>query len=155
MKPTQAQTTYIERVGRWWESVSGSRNAGQILGWLMICDPAHQSSAQLMEALHISAGSISTQVRVLETIGLVERITFRGDRATYYQLRPNVWVEIMGGEEARIREMRELAAAAAAVRPVERPDRVDDLARVADFFLEQWPALMQRLSEFLEKERAS
>lgn len=155
MKPDPGQIEFIERVGRWWETVSGSRAAGQILGWLMICEPPYQSAPQLVEALHISAGSVSTQARTLESVGLVERTTFPGDRATYYQLKPNVWTDIMWAEQQRIEEMKTIADAALGVVPDERPDRVVDLGRVTEFFIERWPELMDDLREHLEKERAS
>ncbi len=155
MKPNPEQSAFVERVGRWWESLAGSRAAGAILGWLMVCEPAHQSSAGLAEALKISAGSVSTQTRLLERVGLVERITFPGDRMTYYQLRPHVWLQMMWSEQQRIEEMRDIATAARLVMPDERPDRVEDLGRVAEFFLERWPDLMDGLMAHLEKERAS
>lgn len=155
MKPTTAQSAFVERVGRWWESLAGSRSAGSILGWLMVCEPAHQSSAGLAEALKISAGSVSTQTRLLERVGLVERVTFPGDRMTYFQLRPHVWLQMMWSEQRRIEEMRAIAEAARAVMPDERPDRVEDLGRVAEFFLERWPGLMDGLTVYLQKERAS
>lgn len=155
VKPSSSQSSFAERVGRWWESVAGSRSAGLILGWLMVCEPAHQSSTELVDALKISAGSVSTQTRLLERIGLVERITFPGDRITYYQLKPHVWLQVMWGEQQRIEEMRAVAEAGRAVMPEVRPDRVDDLARVSEFFLERWPGLMDDLTEYLGKERAS
>lgn len=140
-------------MGRWWETGTGSRTAGRILGWLMICEPAHRSSAQLVDDLHLSAGSVSTQTTVLERIGFLERVTFPGDRVAYYRLPEGVWVELMRTEQQRIAEMRELAAAASAVLPEERPDRVEDLGRVAHFFSEEWPTLMERLVRKVEKER--
>ncbi len=149
------QSAFVERVGRWWESLAGSRAAGAILGWLMVCEPAHQSSAALVEALKISAGSVSTQARLLERIGLVERVTFPGDRMTYFQLRPHVWLQMMWSEQLRIEEMRAIAEAARDVMPAERPDRVEDLGRVAEFFLDRWPDLMHGLTVYLQKERAS
>ena len=155
MKPTAEQSQFIERVGRWWEQFSGSRSAGQIVGWLMICEPAHQSSSELVDALQISAGSVSTQARLLETVGLVERVTFPGDRSTYYQLKPHVWLEIMWSEQQRIEEMKHLADSAAPLTPETRPDRVHELGLMAEFFLERWPDLMAELSDYLEKERAS
>lgn len=154
MKPTSEQSAFIERVGRWWENVSGSRTAGQIVGWLMICEPAHQSSAELSERLKVSTGSVSTQTRVLERIGFLDRITFPGDRATYYQLKPHVWLELMWTEQQRIEEMKSLADAAQSLIPEARPDRVEELGEIAEFFLSRWPALMADLTEYLKKERA-
>jgi hypothetical protein len=83
----------------------------------------------------------------------VERVTFPGDRVTYYQLPEGVWVELMRTELQRIEEMRGLAAAATDVLPQERSDRVEDLDRVALFFHEEWPGLMERLVRKVEKER--
>lgn len=102
----------------------------------------------------MSGGSVSTQTTVLERIGFLERLTFPGDRATYYQLRPNVWVELMKGESERLRQMKKLAEAGREVVPHERPDRVEDLDRVASFFLDEWPDTMKRLMKYLEEERS-
>lgn len=143
---------YVEAVGRWWEATSGSRVGGRILGWLQICEPVHQSSADLAEKLSISTGSVSTQVRTLEFIGLVERVTFPGDRATYFQFRRNAWNELMWEEKQRLEEMMALTALAAKVLPEERPERVTHLRLVARFFLDEWPALMKRLNDYMEKE---
>jgi len=152
MNPSPEQHIFIEKVGRWWEVV-GSRSAGRILGWLMICEPAPRSAAQLTEELQLSGGTVSTQTTVLERVGFLERVTFPGDRVTYYALPPNVWVELMKTESARIQEMKDLADAGAGVIPVERPDRVEDLGRVASFFLEDWPDTMERLMSYLKERR--
>ncbi len=154
MALTQPQVDFVERAGRWWEQV-GTRSAGRILGWLMICDPPHRSAAQLQEELHLSAGSISTQTSSLERVGFVERITFPGDRASYYQLRPHIWLELMRAEQDWIRRTRALADSAHAVVPETRPDRVTELAEVSDFFLAEWPGLMARLEAHVKEEKAS
>jgi DNA-binding MarR family transcriptional regulator len=152
MKPTIAQSDYVEKVGRWWEAATGSRAAGRILGWIMICEPPHQSAADLIETLDLSSGSVSNQVRVLETVGLLERVTFGGDRASYYQLRPHAWVEVMLEKQSGTEELLALAHAAESVLPTDRPERVTELARVAEFWNEEWPALIARLKEHLIKE---
>lgn len=118
----------------------------------MISDPPHQSSSDLVAALELSAGSVSTQIRLLERI-LVERITFPGERATYYQLRPDVWVGVMMSEPEHIRNMMRIAEAASDVMPEERPDRVTDMGFISRFLLDRWPTLMEELKVELEKER--
>jgi DNA-binding transcriptional regulator GbsR (MarR family) len=153
MKPTRAQGEYIERIGRWWEKGTGSRTSGRILGWLMICDPPYQSSSQLSETLQVSAGSVSTQIRFMENLGIVERITFAGDRVSYFQLKPNVWTEIMWSELDQLKEWQEMAKLGAAVRPAERPERVDNIGFIADFLLRRWPSLMKDLVDHLDKEK--
>jgi DNA-binding transcriptional regulator GbsR (MarR family) len=151
MKPSPRHVEFIEKVGRFWESIAGSRIAGRILGWLMICEPDHQSAAELVEALDASTGSVSTQIRQLEQIGFVERITFPGDRASYYRLRELVWSGLMAGEQQRIDTWRDIVAGASEILPTERPERVTELGAIADFFADEWPALMERLTRHLER----
>lgn len=150
MNITDAQSDYVERVGRFWKSLSMGRTAGRILGWLMICDPPHQSAVELRSNLGVSAGSISTQVRLLEQLGLVERVTFSGSRASFYQLPDHVWSRSMDTELVRIVQMRALAEAGSAVIPNIRPERVTELEEVARFFAEEWPGLLERLHRRVE-----
>lgn len=154
MKPTAEQLHYVEMVGRWWEAVAGSRSGGRILGWLMICDPPHQSSAQVIEALDLSAGSVSNQLRFLEGLGLIERVTFPGDRSSYFQMREHAWVDVMLQKQAGTESLLALAEAAAEVMPAKRPDRVLELAQVARFMNDEWPLLLARLKETLIKENS-
>lgn len=118
---------------------------------MMICEPPHQSSSDLVDALELSTGTVSTQIRVLERILFVERVTFPGDRATYFQLKPDVWIGVMMSEPDHIRRMMELAEAATAVTPEIRPDRVTDMGFIASFLLDRWPSLMNELLEQLKE----
>lgn len=149
--PVGEASQFVERVGRFWESVAGSRTAGRILGWLMICDPQHQSSAELVAALSVSTGSVSTQIRQLETLGLVERVTFPGDRARYYHLPDKVWSRFVKEDLGRLTAMRKLAEAGAAVLPAVRPERVTELGVIADFLIDEWSSLMERLDQRLSQ----
>lgn len=44
---------------------------GQILGWLLICEPPYQSFSDLTENLDISKASVSNTTRVLLERGLI------------------------------------------------------------------------------------
>lgn len=147
MKPEQSE--FVEESGRFWESQGMSRTAGRLLGWLMICEPPHQSAAELVSDLEISTGSVSTQVRVLEQVAMLERITFSNDRATYFRLRDHVWARLMEGEMDRLQHLRKLAASAHNVVPIERSERVTELALVTEFFIDEWPNLLSRLAQQL------
>lgn len=129
-----------------------SRTSGRILGWLMICEPEHQSAKDLVDTLSLSTGSASTQIRMLEQLELVERTSFPGDRVRYFRLPPMAWSKLMQGELARIIEMRKLAEAGMGVLPATRPERVTELASIADFFSEEWPPLLERLEDRIVKE---
>lgn len=150
MKLTSEQNEFVERVGRWWEVGTGSRVSGRILGWLMICEPPYQSSAELTETLQISAGSVSTQLRFMENLSLLERVTFAADRASYFQLKPDVWVDLMWSEIDQLNQWKEIAELGVSVRPSER---VDDIGFIARFLLGRWPSVMEDLVDELKKEK--
>lgn len=153
MKPTSEQHEFVEHMGRWWETGTGSRAAGRILGWLMICEPTHRSAGELVEELDLSAGSVSTQLRLLGSLQFVEKVTFPGDRLTYFQLKPDVWMTVMASEMDHLDRMRQISEVGANVVPEERPERVTDVGHIAQFFLDKWPLFMDELRVYLEKVR--
>lgn len=142
---------FVEMVGRFWESWGQPRTAGRILGWLMICDPPEQSSADLGEALDASAGSVSTTTRQLMQVGLVDRVTFPGDRASYFRLHEHAWIQVMQARLEGIRGLHQLALAAESLTPELRADRVKDLRFITEFMLEEWPGVMDRMQSQLEE----
>jgi len=153
MTMSDAQRQYSERLGAYWESVGFSRAGGSIIGFLTVCEPAHQSQAQIAAALHLSSGSVSTQVRHLEGVGLLERVRFPGERTQHYQMPEGAWWRVMESETGRINAIGTLADAGAAVLPAHRPDRITDMGAMARFFAAEWPALLARMQEYQRTER--
>ncbi|WP_328609397.1 transcriptional regulator [Amycolatopsis sp. NBC_00345] len=64
---------------------------GRILGWLMICEPAEQSAADIAAGIRASRASMTTNIRSLTTTGLVRRYTRAGERTAYYRLDDQAW----------------------------------------------------------------
>jgi len=90
------------------------RSATRILGWLVVCTPAHQTGPELQRGLHLSAGSVSTATDLLLQLGLIERTTFPGDRRLHYRLRADAWEVVLGQRLQVFRQLRQVAEAAAA-----------------------------------------
>lgn len=152
MTDADARSAYAARVAQYWETVGFAPAAGAILGHLMVCEPASQTQAQLASALHLSAGTVSTQLRTLLASTLVEKVRLPGERAQRYQLPENVWLRLIGSETERIAGLRVLVDAAGDATPETRPDRIGALDTVVRFFEAEWPRLMDRYDEFLRKE---
>jgi DNA-binding transcriptional regulator GbsR (MarR family) len=74
-----------------------------------VCEPDYQSAEDLAACLHASRGSISMATRSLIRMGYVERHTKRGDRRTYYRIRPGTWTAIFEHLIQSITKMRQLA----------------------------------------------
>ena len=65
------QAAFVEEMGQYLSSVGMTPMAGRMLAWLLICDPAEQTAAELADMLRASRGAISGAARALETAGFV------------------------------------------------------------------------------------
>lgn len=77
------------------EEMGHPRIYGQILGWLLICDPPHQSFPDLMENLDISKASVSNTTRMMLETGLIEKVRVKGERQTYFKLKEGSLIEFL------------------------------------------------------------
>src|SRR5512135_2701448 len=85
---------FIQHMGGYFESSGVPPIGGRILGLLMV---SHEplSAQDIAAMLHISRASISTNFRVLDAGGLVERFTSHADRVTYYTFPDTAWEQAM------------------------------------------------------------
>jgi DNA-binding transcriptional regulator GbsR (MarR family) len=81
----------------------------RVLGFMVVCRPPVQSAQQIMDALTLSAGSVSAAVNALHDDGLLERVNLAGDRHVYYRLTPQGWGRVV---EARFQALIEVRRAA-------------------------------------------
>src|SRR5882724_10041241 len=77
---------YIDDTGLLLENAGLPRIAGQVLGWLQVCEPETQSLPDIVAALGISKASASTTTRFLQHVGIVEKTILPGDRRDYYRV---------------------------------------------------------------------
>ena len=154
LKPSEAQ--FIEECGVVYEQVGLPRMSGRIIGWLLICEPAHQSLTELGEALQASKGSISTMTRVLLQIGLIKRVSIAGDRRDYVAMPSGGLSQLMRQQISRTVTFRQLAEhgmqAIAGSRP-ERSGRLRELHDLYSFLEREMPALMNRWERESKKQK--
>jgi DNA-binding transcriptional regulator GbsR (MarR family) len=90
-KLTPEQRDFIEKHGMLIEEVGHPRMAGRIEGALLMTEPKGMTMVDLCQILQASKSSISTTIRLLQELGLVERVIMPGDRKEYYRTgRQNV-----------------------------------------------------------------
>ena len=121
--------------------------AGRIFGWLLICEPPHQSSEELAQVVGASKGSISSMTRLLIQSGVVERMGLPGKRGTYYRLKPESWSELVRSRLNNLTALRQLAQQGLALMAGKEPELQKRLQELRDFhaFLErEIPALLDR-----------
>ncbi len=148
--PTDAELTFADHAGRFYANRYGfPPMVGRLLGYLTICDPPHQSIAELADALLASRSAIAGAVKHLETTRLVLRTRAAGERMDRVQLdisSPNA-TGLDAGEYVEVgnlaREGLEVLAGASA----ERRAVLTEMSAFADFLVEQIPLLGQRWEE--------
>ena len=78
----------MEEFGLLYEQMGGTRMAGRVSGYLLMCDPPIQSLTQMAEALGVSKAAVSGAVRVLLQYGVVELVGEPGQRGDFYRALP-------------------------------------------------------------------
>jgi len=87
---------FIERIGLSAEADGLPRIAGRMMGFFVI-HGGPVSFTELADRLQVSRGSVSTNARLLESLGVIERISLPGDRQNYYQLSERPYVRLIEG----------------------------------------------------------
>jgi DNA-binding transcriptional ArsR family regulator len=91
-----AMLHWVERVATFFSERYGLPPiTGRILGWLLICDPPEQSAADIAHAIGASRASLTTNLRILTTGGLVHRLTRMGGRTAYYRIDDDAWEKVI------------------------------------------------------------
>ena len=145
---------FVEDVGLLMERGGIPRMAGRIVGWLLICDPPHQSTGDLTQMLHASKASISTMTRLLVQMGLVEQVGVPGQRRDHFHIKPGAWDGLMREwlEELTLgRQLLDRGLELLEGKPAELKQRLKEAREVYAFFEEGYPALLERWERELKR----
>ncbi|MDH5560611.1 MAG: MarR family transcriptional regulator [Deltaproteobacteria bacterium] len=138
---------FIEEFGLLIEKFGATRMSGRVLGWLTIAEPKHQNMGQLVEVLKAAKSSVSTALKFLVQIHLVEKCSIPGERTDYYRLKEGVWSGVFDLAMYKILKMRELADRGLTLLEELNPERLEALREMRDiygFLEEQFPILIKQ-----------
>lgn len=123
---------FIERMGLAAEEEGLPRIAGRLMGLVML-EGGPFSFEQLVERLQVSRGSVSTNTRLLEERGVLERTSRPGDRHLYYRVADDPYRAMVTSVLRRKRRMRGIIEDALEELPEERTEERGRLRRMARF----------------------
>jgi predicted transcriptional regulator len=87
---------WVEQVATFCHEVCGlAAITGRILGWLLICEPPAQSAGEIAETIGASRASMTSNLRLLTSIGLVRRQTRHGERTAYYRIEDDAFESVV------------------------------------------------------------
>lgn len=140
---------FIERMGLVAEADGLSRISGRIMG-LMVLEGGPLSFAEIAERLEVSRGSVSTNTRFLERLGVIERVAIKGKRQDHFQLAKAPYARLLEGSVERMKKARSVVAdAKAQVGPedADRQRRLDELGAFYDALASHFEDLVDRFSD--------
>ncbi len=124
---------FIESMGLVFQADGLPRIAGRILG-LLTLRTEEQSLQELADALEVSRGSISTNTRLLEQFGMVERVAKSGDRQGFYRLAPDAFSNVLRGAIQRMTKARQVIRKASERIPRQSAGARRNLADMSRFY---------------------
>jgi DNA-binding transcriptional regulator GbsR (MarR family) len=130
---SRGESEFVDRMWLVMERLGGPRTMGRIYGWLLICDPPHQSLGELATALSVSKTSISTVARMLEAAGMIERVP-ASNRQHHYRIAPGGWTHVLRVQSAGVRMGVEALEFGLSVVGKDRPEQRARLQDTLDFF---------------------
>jgi DNA-binding transcriptional regulator GbsR (MarR family) len=136
---------FVEQLGLFFEAQGLSRTPGRLMGLLLV-KPNPLSLDAMAELLQLSKASISTNIRLLEHYGLVERISLPGDRRDHYQLGSDPWERVTAISIERAQRMISIAnegLCALSKEDVEARHRLEEMRRFYSFLVKEARDLLQ------------
>jgi DNA-binding transcriptional regulator GbsR (MarR family) len=125
---------WVERIAGYCAEQDGlPRIAGRVLGWLMICDPPEQSAGEIAEAIGASRASLTTNLRLLGSVGFVTQAHRPGGRTTYYRVDDDAWERVVRRQVASLTSLRDITRDGLDVLG-EQPGRAARIQRAQDVF---------------------
>jgi len=113
---TQIRERFIEQMGVIFQADGLPRISGRLVG-LMVFDGKPWSFGELAIELQVSRGSISTNTKLMEQFGIIERVAKPGDRQDYFQLSDDPYVNILNAALARVSKAQDTVHKTATALP--------------------------------------
>ncbi|MGK0237126.1 MAG: DNA-binding transcriptional regulator GbsR (MarR family) [Candidatus Pelagisphaera sp.] len=147
-KTQEVVDRFIEQKGMEYQAEGLPRIAGRLMG-LMLIEDGPFAFGGLAERLKVSRGSVSTNTRLLESLGVIERVSKPGERGDFFQLSSDPYVSLLGGINLRLKRALTNAKKAQSGLPKTMKNAQDRLSELEAFY-EGFIENNKRLIESLE-----
>ncbi len=122
------------------------RMTARVLATLLFTEQPTMTAGELADRLQASTGAISGAVKMLTSVGLVERVPAPASRRDHYRLRDNAWAVLYTNQNEVLAAMRKAAKtgiSATGSKSLAR-QRLTQMRDFYDFLLSEIPPLLDR-----------
>jgi DNA-binding MarR family transcriptional regulator len=122
------------------------RMTARVLATLLCTEQPSMTMGGLADQLRASSGAISTAIRMLTSVGLVERVPAPASRRDHYRLRDDAWAVLYTNQNEVISGMQAAAEAGIAATGQDSlaGQRLTQMRDFYAFLLSEIPALLDR-----------
>jgi DNA-binding transcriptional regulator GbsR (MarR family) len=122
------------------------RMTARVLAALLFTDQPTMTAGDLSERLNASSGAISGAIKMLTSVGLVERVPAPASRRDHYRLRDNAWAVQYTNQNEVTTAVLKAAEAGIATTDEESlaRQRLTQMRDFYNFLLEEIPVLLDR-----------
>ena len=122
------------------------RMTARVLSTLLFTEQPTMTMGELGDRLQASAGAISGAVKMLTSVGLVERVPAPASRRDHYRVRDDAWAVLYTSQNEVIGAMQAAADAGIAATGQDSlaRQRLTEMRDFYNFLLGEIPALLER-----------
>ena len=122
------------------------RMTARVLSALLFTEQPTMTMGELGDQLQASAGAISGAVKMLTSVGLVERVPAPASRRDHYRVRDDAWAVLYTNQNEVIGSMQAAAEAGIAATGQDSLawQRLTQMRDFYNFLLDEIPALVDR-----------
>ncbi|ASO21639.1 putative transcriptional regulator [Actinoalloteichus hoggarensis] len=85
------------------------RTTARVMSALLFADQETTTAGELADRLQISPGTVSTALKNLFTVGLIERVPAPGSRREHFRFRDDAWTTLMSSKNTTLKVMQDAA----------------------------------------------
>jgi DNA-binding transcriptional regulator GbsR (MarR family) len=149
MKLNQKARDFVGRMGITLEGLGASPTFGRLFSLLLLADRP-LSLEEMAEELHVSKASVSTNIRLSEQMGLVQRVTVLRDRRHFYEILPDSFERALQVRLSFLHEMVVLVEQGLGVIGEENQTARERLEGMREFYEFMGDSLAENLSNWAE-----
>jgi predicted transcriptional regulator len=125
------------------------RATARVMAALIFTDADSLTASDLSTQLQISSGSVSGALKMLLTVGLIERVPVPGSRREHYRLRDQAWPTLMSAQNGMVQSMFEVADRGIEATGVDSPAgrRLAEMRDFYAFMFRELPLIIDRWND--------
>ncbi|MEU6072747.1 MarR family transcriptional regulator [Micromonospora sp. NPDC047074] len=122
------------------------RMTARVLAALLFTEQDTLTAGEITESLTISSGSVSTALKSLTSVGLIEKVPAPGSRREHFRFREGAWATLMSEQNQLVKVMREAAeqGITATGEDSVAGRRLGEMRDFYDYLWRELPALIDR-----------